>query len=69
MYDNYYYLTKGAKQFLITLIKHKTCCSVTNIGLQQNIWSLHIQPSCYKILFYFFSPSIRMSGKNVNFDD
>ena len=25
-------------------------------------------PNCYKKFFYFFTPNIRMSGKNINFE-
>ena len=25
-------------------------------------------PNCYKKIFYFFAPNIRMSGKNINFE-
>ena len=32
------------------------------------MWSLYIQPNCYKKV-YFFSLNIRISGKNMNFGD
>ena len=34
------------------------------------MWSLLVHPICYKKNFYFFfSPSMRMSGKNINLGD
>ena len=33
------------------------------------MWSLPIHPNFYKKILLFFSPSIRMSGKNVKFGD
>ena len=33
------------------------------------MWSLYIHPNCYKKNFTFFSSSIRMSWKNINFGD
>ena len=33
------------------------------------MWSLSVYPNCYKKSFTFFSLSIRMSAKNVNFGD
>ena len=33
------------------------------------MWSLPVHPNCYKKNFTFFSSSIRMSGKSVNFGD
>ena len=33
------------------------------------MWSLLLHPNHYKKILLFFSPSIRVSGKNVNFGD
>ena len=59
MYENDWYCpTKGTKQFLLILINHYVA-----------ILLLYIHPNCYKKILTFFSSSIRMSRKNVNFGD
>ena len=58
---------KGPSNF--TYLNKPLCWNIINLGLQQNIWWFHIHPNYYEEKCYFFSPSIRMSGKNVNFGD
>ena len=63
-----YNLTKETKQFLLILINQYV--EILLISVYSKIY----HPSTYtqiviKILFNFFSQSIRMSGKNINFED
>ena len=52
--------------YLITSLSY----SITSKELQEIIELLHSTPNYYKkTLTFFFSPSIRMSGKNINFED
>ena len=43
--------------------------NMTSIGLFQKISYLHNAQIIIKKCFTFFSPSIRMSGKSINFED
>ena len=53
--------TKRYQAILLNPIK-KSCWNITNLDLQKSMWSLPVHTNV-------FLPSIRMSGKNVNFGD